>query len=74
MSFICPVCGKSTKTVSNLFLHLTNIRDDSHEKWLECYCEDNEIFLPKIHADRLRGNTNAIKPLTDLFKRDFQVD
>lgn len=67
----CPVCGRQTASVGTLFLHLVNIRDPQHEKWLESYCQSNNINFLKVLVDRVEGIKDANKPLTDALKRDF---
>jgi len=74
MACICPVCGKQTAHVGTLFSHLINIRDMNHETWLESYCKKNSVNFGKLLVDRVKEKKDAIKPLTDLLKRDFCTD
>jgi uncharacterized protein YutE (UPF0331/DUF86 family) len=70
----CPVCGRQTASVGTLFSHLVNINDPRHEKWLESYCNSNNINLMKLLVDRTKGTKDANRPLTDALKRDFCRD
>ena len=70
----CPVCRKNTTTVGTLFLHLVNIHDTRHARWLESYCQTNNVNFGKLLVDRVKGIKNANKPLTDVLKRDFCED
>jgi predicted nucleic-acid-binding Zn-ribbon protein len=67
----CPVCGRNTATVRTLFMHLVNIRDIRHEKWLDSYCKANKINYMKLLVNRMEDKKDANKPLTDALKRDF---
>lgn len=67
----CPVCGRQTATVGTLFLHLVNIRDTEHEKWLESYCQSNNVNYMKMLVERVKCTKDANKPLTDILRRDF---
>lgn len=70
----CPVCGKSTTTVGTLFSHLVNIHDTRHARWLESYCQTNNVNFGRLLVDRVKGIKDANKPLTDVLKRDFCED
>ena len=70
----CPVCGKVTVSVGTLFLHLVNLNDTKHEKWLDSYCKLNNIDFMKVLADGAKGTKDANKPVTDALKRDFSID
>ncbi|GAG91836.1 unnamed protein product [marine sediment metagenome] len=71
MSCKCPLCDKETTSVGTLFLHLINIHDDRHERWLESYCSENNINFGELLANRVKGVKNANKPLTDILRRDY---
>jgi len=71
MACKCPVCGRQTASVGTLFSHLVNIHDPQHGKWLESYCQSNNINFMKLLVDRAKGMKDASKPLTDALRRDF---
>ena len=74
MAFKCPVCKKTTSTVGTLIEHIANNQDASHEKWLEVYCQKNNIDFGRMILERLNGNKDANRPLTVPLKRDFCKD
>lgn len=71
MSCKCPVCGRKTKSVGTLFLHLRNIRDFRHERWLDSYCTSNNINLMRITVKSIKNVKGANRPLTEALRRDF---
>lgn len=70
MSCKCPVCGRITKHVGTLYLHLTG-RNTAHLEWLESYCQSKGLNYGQILSNGLRDVKDATKPLTNLLKEDF---
>ena len=71
MACKCPVCGRETKSVGTLFLHLLNIHDFRHERWLDSYCSSNGINLMKILVNRVKNVKGANEPLIEALKKNF---
>ena len=71
MACKCPVCKKAASGTDGLVTHIVNSHDESHEKWLESYCESNGVDFARMVLEQINGNKNAAKPLTAPVKRDF---
>jgi len=71
MACKCQVCGRETKSVGTLLLHLLNIQDDRHGLWLHSYCSSNNIDLMRILVNRAKNIKGANESLIEALKRDF---
>jgi len=74
MAYRCPVCKQTASTVSKLAEHIMNSQDNSHGKWLESYCNSNNIDFARMILEQINGNKDTSKSLIKALKRDFCKD
>jgi hypothetical protein len=71
MACKCPVCNKEYSTAPELLEHVIDGTDNSHEKWLESYCNKRKIDYARLILERLNGNPNANKLLSATLNKDY---
>ena len=71
MNCKCPVCEKKNSTVEALAEHVANSQDDSHQIWIEAYCNKKKLDFARMLLQTLNGKKDAHKPLIAPFERDF---
>ena len=74
MACRCPVCKKTIPSVSSFVEHVSGSQDNTHQKWLESYCDKNKIDFGRMILQQINGNQDAYKPLANPFKKDFCKD
>ncbi len=71
MACNCPVCKKSMSEIGALVEHVTGSQDNSHQEWLQSYCQKKKIDFGRMILKQINGDKNANKPLAAPMKKDF---